>query len=230
MNWYLLGEEHLSRVPLRSKQLILTPVRASRRLRDRFGNMLLKRCKGRFVVDQRRLTLAEGTAFDIIDERVLWRKNYFWCGRSLVSFYNIYFVAAMEVIGKYCNPVGKNSDYHNGIVYIATQSGVSNAQVKAISKKMRHLGGYEFKTSRSFDKIMAEIIKALKDNEKRPEVQKLMYNYKYYRDMVAYSQCSSIRVAAKDSGDKVLRNIVIHLDGMLDTLSDDMTKALDTNG
>lgn len=153
----------------------------------------------------------------ILFERILWRVNYFWCGHSSDCYYNTHFIGTMEAIGKYCNPIGTNSKYHNGVAYIAKQSGVTKTQVKAMRKRLKSHNGYEFKTSYSIARIMTEIIKALKENSDKEEVKNLMKGNSFYRDMIAYEQYTAIRNAAKDSADERLRKITASLNMMQDT-------------
>lgn len=161
-------------------------------------------------MDIKRLTdLADEPDF----ENVLWRHNYFWCGHTSQPFYNFNFMIAMEIIGRHLNAVGSNSDYHNGISYIAKQAKVSKTQVKAIRKKMKIFGRYEFKTSKSFDVILAEIINAL-ENCGVSVKEEFSNPHKLYRNTLVYEQYSAIRVAAERSDDQKIHNIASTLEGM----------------
>ena len=144
---------------------------------------------------------------------ILWRHSYFWCGHTSLPFYNFNFMIAMEIIGKKLNATGSNSDYHNGIAYIAKKARVSKTQVKAIRKKMKVFRHYEFKTSKKFDIILSEIITALEGCGASIRKEFVMPQ-KLYRDTLVYDQYSAIRVAADDSGDRVIHNIATKLEGM----------------
>lgn len=143
---------------------------------------------------------------------ILWRHNYFWCGHSSKSFYNYNFMIAMEIIGKTYNAVGSNSDYHNGIAYIAKQAKVTKTQVKAIRKKLKILQHYEFKTSTKFDVILAEIIKALKDCKASKKA--FLSPETLYRDTLVYDQYSAIRVATRETQNKAVHDISRKLEEM----------------
>ena len=168
--------------------------------------------------DDHKLSIASENHF--ISECILWRFNYFWCGHSKECHYNLAFVGAVEAIGKFCTPdfMGKNSNYHKGIAYIAKKSGVSKTQVKAIRRKLKKCGGYEFKTSYDIAKIIDVMINALKEHENEDIVRRLMTGERLYRNMIMFNQYSAIKTASTDSRDERLRAISEALDKMQQTI------------
>ena len=168
-------------------------------------------------MDDHRLNIASEK--HIISEHVLWRFNYFWCGHSQECYYNVKFVGVVEVIGRLCNSnyMGRNSNYHKGIAYIAKEAGVSKTQVKALRRKLKKKGGYEFKTSYDIAKIIEVMIDVLKEHEDEDAVRGLMYDERLYRNMIAFMQYSAIKTAADISGDEKLVAISKALDKMQQT-------------
>lgn len=144
---------------------------------------------------------------------ILWRHSYFWCGHTASPFYNFNFMIAMEIIGRKLNATGSNSDYHNGVAYIAKNAGVTKTQVKAIRKKLKVFKHYEFKTSKKFDVILSEIIDALEKCSMHIK-EEFVLPQKLYRDTLVYDQYSAIRVAAEASKDQEIHDIATTLEGM----------------
>lgn len=144
---------------------------------------------------------------------ILWRHSYFWCGHTASPFYNFNFMIAMELIGRNLNAIGSNSDYHNGVAYIAKKAGVTKTQVKAIRKKLKVFNHYEFKTSKKFHVILLEIIDALEECG-IPIKNEFAKPHKLFRDTLVYDQYSAIRVAAANSEDQDIHVIATKLEGM----------------
>lgn len=163
-------------------------------------------------IDQQLITAASEN--DLIEVRILWRFNYFWCGHSEKAFLNFRFTNAIILIGRMNKIDSHNSDYHNGIAYIARKAGVTKSQVKAIKRKYKKAKGYEFKTSYDFDKIIGAVIIALNEIEDKKQIEELLDGEDSIRNFLVFEQYSAIKVAADRSHNDRISRMAIELDGM----------------
>lgn len=144
--------------------------------------------------------------------------QYFWCGCNAEPYHNNWFAIAISIIGQVYNySMNQNSNYHNGIAYIAEQSGVSKAQVKALRKKMKTIGGFQFRTPYKIADIIEIMIECLKDKERLECVKMLVEKAerRIYRDILIEEEYDAIRIAAETGR----RKAVLEIEGKLEHLA-----------
>ena len=145
--------------------------------------------------------------------------EYFSCGESNDKYYNHAYAIAVAIIGRiYAVHKGNNSDYHNGIAYIAERLGISKRKVKCLRKKHKAYRSYIFKTPYIISDIIEKIISLLKDQETHVLVQKFLntYNEALYRDLLIETQYYAIKNSATRTG----RAEILKVEGLLDNMID----------
>jgi hypothetical protein len=136
-----------------------------------------------------------------ISDKILLLNKYFKCGFSKMCEYNYAYGAGLSIIGRVYNHGGnKNSDYHNGVVYLAEKSKVTSSEIKAIRKAFKSRKGYCYRISYKFDEILKNMIELLMNTDNNI---KKMYFKKYkgytYRGVLAKNQCEAINYAIKEA-------------------------------
>ena len=99
--------------------------------------------------------------------------------------YNQAFGAALSIIGKE-HKLTPNSNYHNGVVYLAKKAGVSSSEIKAIRKTFGHTGCFKYRLPYTFDIIIREMINLLMGIEDKKNIETFAerYNGYSYRDTI----------------------------------------------
>lgn len=136
-----------------------------------------------------------------ISDKILLLNKYFKCGFSKEIDYNYAYGAGLSIIGRvYNHGENKNSDYHNGVVYLAEKSNVTSSEVKAIRKAFKARKGYCYRISYKFDDILKNMIELLMniDNKIKKEYFKKYTGYTY-RQVLAENQCEAINYAIRDT-------------------------------
>lgn len=152
------------------------------------------------------------------DDLFTFGPNYFGCGWKEESYYNFNFAIAVALIGKnYGDMDSKNSDYHKGINYIASEVGVSKRQVKTMRKRIKYKKGYWFKTPYAIVEIIAFMIEKLKACKDEEYVNLFLSKHEgdLYREMLIAEQYISIKLACNGKRTKVV-NIADKLTNITD--------------
>lgn len=136
-----------------------------------------------------------------ISDKILFSNKYFKCGFAKQCEYNYAYGAGLSIIGRVYNHGGnKNSDYHNGVVYLAEKSKVTSSEIKAIRKAFKSRKGYCYRISYKFDVILKNMIELLMNTDNN--IKKVFFK-KYkgytYRAVLAKNQCEAINYAVKEA-------------------------------
>ena len=148
------------------------------------------------------------------DDLFAFGANYFPCGWGKEQYYNYSFSKAIALIGSlYGNKASGRSDYHNGVVFISNELGVTKRQVKVLRKKMKYKNGYVFRTPYSISATIYKIIDLLKKNEQDSNVNKFLtqQSSNMYREILIEKQFESIKEAAKNGNRKKVKKVADEL-------------------
>ncbi len=134
-----------------------------------------------------------------ISDYIYLSHKYFKCGNLKKMEYNQAFGAALSIIGKE-HKLTPNSNYHNGVVYLAKKAGVSSSEIKAIRKTFGHTGCFKYRLPYTFDIIIREMINLLMGIEDKKNIETFAerYNGYSYRDTLIGKQYRVIVKALKE--------------------------------
>lgn len=153
-------------------------------------------------------------------EYVDFSNSYFPTGFSLNSYNNYNYTMVIAMIGKKynLNKKGKNSNYHNGIAYLANELNISKRKVKSLRKKFKVLGGYQFKIPYEIADIVELIIEILKQHEENNGMKDFVSQHRgeMYRDILIGEQKDAIDISVEETGD----NDITEIQGYLDKLTE----------
>lgn len=166
-----------------------------------------------------------GTAYDAIveaghfdpDDLLAFGPNYFSCGWGEEKYYNHSFSIAISLIGSLCgDKTSGRSDYHNGIAFVAGELGITKRQVKVLRKKMRHKGGFIFKTPYNIPVTVKKVIEILKNYEQDPNVKYFFTQQasSMYREILIEKQFEAIKEAARKGNREKVKLVADELRGI----------------
>lgn len=171
-----------------------------------------------------------------ISDITVFSNKYFKCGFEKEREFNYAYGAGLSIIGRVYNHKGisvdkygdknksnRNSDYHNGVAYLAKEAKVTASEVKAIRKTFKARAGYCYRLPYNFDKIVGKMIELLSElDNKIKKVYFKNYNGVTYRQVLVQNQCAAINYGVKEaksnnvSSEKVDKIVQIknNVDGM----------------
>lgn len=148
-----------------------------------------------------------------ISDITVFSNKYFKCGFEKEREFNYAYGAGLSIIGRVYNHKGisvdkygdknksnRNSDYHNGVAYLAKEAKVTASEVKAIRKTFKARAGYCYRLPYNFDKIVGKMIELLsKLDNKIKKVYFKNYNGVTYRQILVQNQCAAINYGVNEA-------------------------------
>lgn len=148
-----------------------------------------------------------------ISDITVFSNKYFKCGFEKEREFNYAYGAGLSIIGRVYNHKGisvdkygdknksnRNSDYHNGVAYLAKEAKVTASEVKAIRKTFKARAGYCYRLPYNFDKIVGKMIELLRELDNK--IKKVYFKNYYgvtYRQVLVQNQCAAINYGVKEA-------------------------------